>query len=127
MVAKQRAKRGQLRLPGRMWSRFLDMTVGFGYHTGRAVFGLLAVMVAGWGVFAWASWEHLTPLKDASQLPQFEPWLYSMDAVLPVITFGQEAPGARPGSRSTGTFSVLAGWILGTALIAALTAMLNRS
>jgi hypothetical protein len=127
MIAKERRKRGQLHLPGQLWSWFLDLTVGFGYHTGRAVFGLLLVMLAGWPVFAWASWGHLTELKSHTQMPQFEPWLYSMDAVLPVITFGQETAWGPTGfALYWYVFSVLSGWILGTALIAALTSMLNR-
>jgi hypothetical protein len=127
-IAKQRRKRGQLRLPGRMWNRFMDITVVYGYRTSRAVYALFAVMLAGWPIYAWASWNHLTPLKADDQLPQFEPLLYSIDAVLPVVTFGQESAwGATGAVLWWYAFSVLAGWILGTAFVAALTAMLNRT
>ncbi len=78
-----------------------DWTVVYGYRTYRAIFGLLAIILVGWGIFAWASWDHLRATKSAGQLPDYAPWLYSIDSVLPVINLGQEAAwsptGCRPG------------------------------
>lgn len=126
-IAKQRRRRAQLRGPARAWSLFLDWTVAYGFATWRAVYGLLAVMTIGWVVFASASWGGLERTKPEDQLPQFEPWLYSIDSVLPVINLGQEGAWAPTGlALYWYAFSILSGWILGTALIAALTAMLTR-
>jgi hypothetical protein len=126
-VAKLRRRREYLRPPARWWNRFMDWTVRYGYHTWRAIYALLAVMVIGWVVFAWASWDHLEPTRSKDQLPQFAPWMYSIDSVLPVINLGQESAWAPTGAAQYWyAASVLAGWILGTALIAALTAMLTR-
>jgi hypothetical protein len=126
-IAKQRRRREQLRRPARWWNHFLDWTVGYGYRTWRAIYALLTVVAIGWAVFAWASWDHLQPAKSQDQLPQFAPWLYSIDSVLPVINLGQEGAWAPTGAAQYWyAFSVLAGWVLGTALIAALTAILGR-
>lgn len=126
-IAKLRARRTQLRRPARWWSIFLDWTVGYGYRPWRALYALVSVITIGWGVFTWASWEHLRPLKPADQLPQFAPWLYSIDSVLPVINLGQEGAWAATGAAQYWyAFSVLVGWVLGTALIAAVTAVLTR-
>jgi hypothetical protein len=125
-IEKQRRRRQELPLPAKVWSYILDAAVGYGYRTWRALAALLAIIGIGWWVFASASWDHLTAIKP--QRPQFEPWLYSIDAVLPVISLGQESAWA-----PTGLFfeiwyvcSVVAGWVLGVGLIAALTAALFR-
>jgi hypothetical protein len=125
-IAKQRHRRETLAPPAKAWSYILDATVGYGYRTWRALAALLVIIGIGWLVFAEASWDHLTAIK--TQRPQFEPWLYSIDAVLPVINLGQESAWA-----PTGLFyelwyvlSVIAGWLLGLGLVAALTAALFR-
>ena len=90
----------------------LDWTVGYGYRTWRAIYALLAIIAIGWGVFAWASWDHMTPLRSAGELPQYAAWLYSLDAVLPgdLVRAGKRG-GRPPAPLSTGTrFSVLSGW-----------------
>jgi hypothetical protein len=104
----------------------LDAAVGYGYRTWRALGALLAIIGIGWLVFACASWDHLTAVK--AQRPRFEPWLYSIDAVLPVINLGQETAWAPTGLlfELWYAFSVVAGWLLGLGLIAALTAALFR-
>jgi hypothetical protein len=104
----------------------LDAAVGYGYRTRRALGALLAVIGIGWLMFALASWDHLREIK--TQRPQFEPWLYSIDAVLPVINLGQESAWAPTGLvfEIWYAFSVIAGWLLSLGLIAALTAALFR-
>jgi hypothetical protein len=126
-IAKQRRRGAQLHGAARAWNRFFDVTVGYGYRTWRAIYALLAIIAVGWGVFAWAWWDHMTPLKSPEQLPQFAPWLYSIDAVLPVVSLGQEGAWGPTGAALYWyAFSVLSGWILGTALIAAVTSRLGR-
>jgi hypothetical protein len=125
-IQKLRRRRRKLRWPARVWNHFLEWTVGYGYRTWRAVYALLGLWALGWGVFAQASWDHLTETR--AQRPQFEPWLYSIDAVLPVINLGQESAWSPTGLffQTWYAFSVLAGWVFATALVAALTATLFR-
>ena len=125
-IARQRRRRTELPAPAKAWSYVLDAVVGYGYRTWRAVLALVAIIGVGWWVFACASWDHLIALK--AQRPRFEPWLYSIDVVLPIISLGQENAWAPTGLfyEVWYAFSVLAGWLLSLGVIAALTAALFR-
>ena len=126
-IAKQRQRRSALPAPVKALSYALDATVGYGYRTWRAVYALMTIVLIGWGVFAWASWDHLIQTRPDGQRPSFQPWLYSIDAVLPVLNLGQESAWAATGAAQVWyAFSVLAGWLLSVALIAVLTATLFR-
>jgi hypothetical protein len=125
-IEKQRRKRTKLRPPASWGNRFLDWTVGYGYRTWRAVYALLGLMALGWGVCASASGGDFRAIR--TKRPDFEPWLYSIDTVLPVINLGQETAWS-PTVRVLEIWyalSVLAGWVLATAVLAALTATLFR-
>ena len=105
----------------------VDVAVRYGYRTWRALYALLAIIVIGCGVFAAAFPEHLKRTRPADQLPQFHSWLYSIDAVLPVIDLGQESAWAPTGAAQVWyAFSVLAGWLLGLGFVAYFTAKLFR-
>jgi hypothetical protein len=105
----------------------LDGLVGYGYRAWRGLYALLAIFLIGWGVFAWAFPEHFTATRPAGQLPPFHPWLYSIDAVLPLINLGQKTAWTPTGAAQYWyAFSVLAGWLLGLGLVAYLTAKLFR-
>jgi hypothetical protein len=127
-IAKQRRRRQTpLPVPAKAASYLLDVAVGYGYRTWRAVYALLAIILVGWGVFAAAFPKHLTATRPAGQLPPFHPWLYSIDAVLPVINLGQESAWTPTGAAQISyAFSVLAGWLLGLGLVAYFTAKLFR-
>jgi len=126
-IAKRRRRRKKLPRHAAAWDTFVDVTVGYGYRTWRSAYALLGVIVVGWLVFASASWDHLRATKPDRELPDFEPWLYSLDSVLPVLNLGQEAAWTPTGAAQNWyVFSVVAGWILATAMIAAVTAGLAR-
>jgi hypothetical protein len=127
-IAKQRHRRRQLSVPAKAASYLLDAAAGYGYRTWRLAYALLTVVLVGWGVFAWAAaCEHLTPTRPEGQRPHFQPWLYSIDAVLPVVNLGQESAWSPTGAAQAWyAFSVLSGWLLSLGLIAILTATLFR-
>jgi hypothetical protein len=126
-MAKQRRRRNQLKLPGRVWNRFLAWSVGYGYMTWLALLWLAAVVLVGFVAFEIAAPEHMKPLKSAEASPDFHAWLYSLDAVLPLVKLGQEEFWTPTGLfLGWYVFSVLAGWVLVTAVLAALTAALFR-
>jgi hypothetical protein len=95
---------------------FVDWFVGYGYQMGRAVF-LLLILVFGFGWFYnsvfqvgaiepadkdirknvgyCAVWSAAACPGIADQaIPLFNPWLYSADVMVPVVTFGQKAAWA---------------------------------
>ena len=126
-IAKQRHRRDQLSGPEKAVSYVLDAAAGYGYRTWRVAYALLTVVLIGWGVFAWAAYEHLTATRPVGQRTDFQPWLYSIDAVLPVVNLGQESAWSPTGAAQIWyAFSVLSGWLLSLGLIAILTATLFR-
>lgn len=69
----------------------------------------------------------MEPLRPEDQLPDFHGWLYSLDTVLPVIKLGQEDFWTPTGiALGWYVLAVLAGWVLITAALAALTAAAVR-
>ena len=129
MIAKQRRRRSEpdVPAPAKFASFILDVAVGYGYRTWRAIYALLAIILIGWGVFAMAFPAHMTAMRSPMQLPSFRPWLYSIDAVLPVINLGQESAWSPTGAAQIWyAFSVVSGWLLSLGFVAYLTATLFR-
>jgi adhesin HecA-like repeat protein len=127
LIAKQRRRQETLGRGAKAWSWFLGKTVGYGYRLWLAGVWLIALAVVGsvlfWQVFdAVANGSgDLTPAKDANQVPPFQPLLYTVDVLLPVVSLGQDsgwnAHGAAQWITAIGT---LCGWLLTTALVAGL-------
>ena len=83
-IAKQRRRRKNLHLPGRLWGLLLDGVVGYGYRTWQAGLWLLALVAVGAIVFASAYPEQMALAKNAgAPPPTFQPWIYSLDVLLP--------------------------------------------
>lgn len=59
-------------------------------------------------------------------VPPFHAWLYSIDAVLPVINLGQKSAWTTGAAQLWYAFSVIAGWLLGLGFVAYFTAKLFR-
>jgi hypothetical protein len=127
MIAKQVRRRETLSPLGKAASYAFGLTLGYGYRTSRAAAALVAVVLIGWHVFQLAYPSHMTATRTANQLPHFNALLYSLDAVLPVVTLGQESAWSPQGvAQAWYGFSILAGWLLGLGLVAFLTARFFR-
>ncbi|MFF1793228.1 oxidoreductase [Kitasatospora sp. NPDC086009] len=122
LYAKQRRRRQTLPLPARLWGRVQDVTVGYGFRPGRAALWLLLAWALGSGYFAA---HRLQPLK-ADESPHWNPVLYALGQLLPVVDLGQQ--GWNPGGFSQWVASglVIVGWILATTVAAGATRMLQR-
>jgi len=122
-LAKQRARRGKLSLPGRVWGVILEATVGYGYCTWLAGLWLLGLTLA--GTLAFAS-GHATPIVDRP--PPMRNIVYTLDLLLPIADLGQERSWRFEGTLQwLGWTYVIAGWVLTTAVVAGVTRALNRS
>jgi hypothetical protein len=127
-IAKQRRRRAELTWPGKVWSGLLDGLVGYGYRTWQAGLWLAAFLLAGVAVFAHAhTHQQLTPAKQPNELQHFNPLVYALDVLLPIVNLGQEG-GWVPHRFAAVCFWVLtlAGWVLTTAVVAGLTGVLKR-
>jgi hypothetical protein len=86
LVAKHRSMRRTLSPAARLWSVLQDATVGYGYRPLRAVWLLLGLLTAGTALFA--AWPP-TAVGDGKP-PPFQPALYTLDLLLPLVDLGQE-------------------------------------
>jgi hypothetical protein len=128
IIAKQRCRRSILNLPGRIWNTLLDWTIGYGYRTWQAGLWLLGFLLVSWVVFAEAYPAHMTATKAPAQaLPHFQPFVYALDTLLPVVDLHQQDNWIPQGLAQWWAWvSILAGWVLTTAVVAALTGLIKK-
>ncbi|MFF3377548.1 membrane-associated oxidoreductase [Streptomyces sp. NPDC002680] len=122
-LAKLRRHRATLPWLGRVWGHLQDLTVGYGFRPLRAAVWLLSLLAV--GSIAYAA-HHPRPLK-ASEAPEFNPVFFTLDLLLPVISFGQEGAFAPEGGYQYLSYVlILTGWILATTVIAGVSRSVTR-
>ncbi|MFJ4354937.1 membrane-associated oxidoreductase [Streptomyces massasporeus] len=122
-LAKQRRRRGTLPWYGRLWGHVQDATVGYGFRPLRAAGWLVSLLAVGSLAYAL---HRPAPLK-ADEAPQFNPVFYTLDLLLPVISFGQEAAFAPTDGYQWLSYTlVLTGWILATTVVTGITRTVSR-
>ncbi|MEU3885539.1 membrane-associated oxidoreductase [Streptomyces sp. NPDC029041] len=122
-LAKQRRRRATLPWYGRLWGHVQDATVGYGFRPLRAAGWLVSLLMAGSLVYAL---HHPAPLKP-DEAPQFNPVFYTLDLLLPVISFGQETAFAPTDGYQWLSYAlVLMGWILATTVVTGITRSVSR-
>ena len=122
-LAKLRARRATQGWTARMWSRLLDLTVGYGYRPSRAAlwFGLL--LAIGTVVF---SLHPPHSIKPADERPHFSAFAYTLDLLVPISAFGQRDAWDPAGWTQWLAYGLIgAGWLLASALIAGVTRVLR--
>lgn len=120
--AKQRRRRSTLPLPGRLWGLLQDVTVGYGYRPGRAALWLVLAWALGTAYF---SGHEPEPLK-ADEKPHWNPVLYALGKVLPVVNLGQDGWNPDRTGQYVAAALVVSGWVLATTVVAGATRMLQR-
>lgn len=124
-LAKQRARRRSLGPLGRAWGVVLDWTVGYGYRPWIAAVWLVLLVALGTAVFGL---HHPRTLRQPGERPQFHAFIYTLDLMLPIETFGQRSAWDPAGWTRWLAWSLTgAGWLLATALIAGVARVLRRS
>ncbi|MER8004626.1 membrane-associated oxidoreductase [Streptomyces sp. NPDC094149] len=122
-LAKQRRLRTTRAWYGRLWGYVQDATVGYGFRPLRAAVWLLSLLAI--GSIAYAV-HHPRPLK-ASEAPHFNPVFYTLDLLLPVISFGQEDAFAPSGWHQYLAYGlIITGWILATTVVTGVTRSVSR-
>jgi uncharacterized protein YjbI with pentapeptide repeats len=122
-LAKQRRRRATLPWYGRLWGRVQDATVGYGFRPLRAAGWLVSLLLTGSLAYAL---DHPEPLKPG-EAPEFNPVFYTLDLLLPVISFGQEGAFAPTGWYQWLSYAlVLTGWILATTVVTGVTRTVSR-
>ncbi|MFJ5303685.1 membrane-associated oxidoreductase [Streptomyces sp. NPDC088350] len=122
-LAKQRRLRGTRPWYGRIWGYVQDATVGYGFRPLRACAWLLSLLAIGSLVYGL---HHPHALK-ASEAPHFNPVFYTLDLLLPVISFGQEEAFAPDGWYQYLAYAlIITGWILATTVVTGVTRSVSR-
>jgi hypothetical protein len=123
LLAKQRHRRTTLSATGRLASRMLDATVGYGYRPWRAAVWLALLLTVGTIVYA-IDQPHPLP---GGPVPPFNPFTYTLDLLIPIGAFGLRTAYASSGIAQWLSYAlVAAGWILATAVIAGVTHAVRR-
>lgn len=124
-IAKQRQRSYELNGLARAWNWLLYVTVGYGYRTWLAGIWLAGLVAAGTVVFATAYPVHMH--KSAAVVPAFNPFVYALDMVLPIVDLGEQKAWVAQGAALTAEWLLTcAGWVLTTAVVAGVTKALNR-
>ncbi|WP_214109227.1 hypothetical protein [Acrocarpospora catenulata] len=117
----------------RLWGGLQDAVIGYGYAPGRAlaIFALLLVGAGIWFSLGIADClpasPGLCPVK-ADEHPTWDPWLYSLDLLIPLIDLGHEKAWDPLGASKVVTMVlVMSGWVLTTTMIAAAGRTLRRT
>jgi hypothetical protein len=101
-----------------------DTTVGYGYRPLRAVWLLLGLLTAGTALFA--AWPP-SAVGDGKP-PHFQPTVYTLDLLLPLVDLGQERSYAPMGILQWCAVALIGmGWLLATTVAAGASRVLRRA
>ncbi|MEV6169860.1 oxidoreductase [Streptomyces sp. NPDC051954] len=124
LLAKQRRRRETLPPAAKLWGYVQDLTVAYGYRPGRAAVWMALLWAASSVAFVHA--DH-PPIKSGEH-PPWNPALFALDLLLPVIDLGQVGFWQlRGGWQWLAAAMILVGWILATTVAAGATRLLRRS
>jgi len=123
LYAAERLQHTGKALPARTWSFLQDITVGYGYRPARAVLWLFALLIIGSVTYAAVPPASLNP----SGAPHFNPVIYTVDLLLPVVDLGQKhAFNPASAEQWLSYMLVAAGWVLATTIATSVARILTR-
>ena len=123
LLARQRTRRSALPWYAQAWGHVQDITVGYGYRPTRAALWLAALLTLGTIVFG------IDPPKPftGTPVPPFNPLIYTLNLLLPIINFGQAQAYDPHGLEQWLAYTLTAaGWTLATAVAAGIIRVLQR-
>ena len=127
-IAQRQRERSNLSMPQRWLDALvLDLGVGYGRHTWRLI--IPSLILIGIGCWVFRSRDLMEPQKPEYESRHFSRFLYSLGLFLPIVDL--QAPSVwtprqdRPAARRYLPVHVIAGWILVTILVSALTGILK--
>lgn len=131
MIEKQRRRyqaiaaetRPVLRWPVQLWSLLQRVTVSYGFRPVRALTWIVVLTAAG---TAWFHHHPLEPINEEDN-PVWNPFLYTVDQLVPIINLGHDQMWRATGGSQWITVALIAaGWILATTVAAGITRALRR-
>jgi hypothetical protein len=107
----------------RGWGLLQDVTIGYGYRPVRAVAWLVILLAVGSTVFAITP----PPPLGSGAAPHFNPVIYTLDLLLPVVDLGQKHAFNPGGAEQWLSYVLIAGgWVLVTTVAAGAARVLSR-
>ena len=101
--------------------------MGYGYRTWLAAFWLVGFLILGTWLFGSVYRGELTPANKPDVQPAFQPFLYTLDLLLPVVSLHvRDAWIAHGAAQVWSVVFIIMGWILATAVVLSLTGFLKR-
>jgi len=123
LLAREREHRAHLPWYGKAWSWLQEVTVGYGYRPLRAAAWLLAFLAAGTLAFGL---HHPPPLAGVPH-PAFNPFIYALDLLIPLVDLGQRSAYDPQGPQRWLAYLLIAvGWIFFTTIAAGIARVLRR-
>ncbi|WP_165966952.1 hypothetical protein [Actinomadura sp. 7K507] len=123
LLAKERLAHRAGTPAGRFWGMLQEATVAYGYQPWRAVLWLALLLTAGGAVYG----TNPPPPLKADEAPHFNPVVYTLDLLLPLVDLGQQRAFNPAGGYQWFSYVlVAAGWILVTVVAAAVARVLSR-
>lgn len=123
LLAKLRRRRETLPLALKAWEYIQDAALGYGYLPGRAAVWLATLWALGSVWFA----KKPPPALNPDEAPHWEPVIYTLDLLLPILNLGQETAWRTSGaSQWIALVLVVLGWILATIVTAGAAALIFR-
>ncbi|MFG2091366.1 MULTISPECIES: hypothetical protein [unclassified Spirillospora] len=123
LLAKERLAHRAGTPAGRVWGLLQEATVAYGYQPWRAVLWLALLVTAGGLVYG----AHPPQPLKADEAPHFNPVVYTLDLLLPLVDLGQQRAFDPAGGHQWFSYAlVAAGWILVTVIAAAVARVLSR-
>ncbi|MFE7565782.1 oxidoreductase [Streptomyces sp. NPDC057539] len=123
LLAKQRRRRETLPLAAKLWGYLQDWTVAYGYRPGRAALWMAVL----WGASTVAFARHAPPPIKGDGHPAWNPALFALDLLIPVIDLGQDGHWLLEGGwQWAAAVLIMLGWILATTVAAGASRLLRR-
>jgi hypothetical protein len=122
LYAKERHQRATKTIVGRIWSFLQDITIGYGYQPWRAVLWFALLLVTGSVIFAANRYP-----PHISGAPPFNPVIYTLDLLLPIVSLGQKSSFNPTGLEQWLSYLlVAAGWLLASTIATAIARIVRR-
>jgi hypothetical protein len=122
LLARQRRLTRLARRPRRWWGYLQDITVGYGYRPLYATAWFAVLVAFGTTIFG------LRHPVASTAAPSFNPFVYTLDLLIPLVDFGQQSAYTPTGAEQwLASGLIAAGLILATTVAAGLTRSLQRN
>jgi hypothetical protein len=119
---KERHQRATKTAIGRAWGVLQDISIGYGYQPWRAAIWFALLLAAGSAIFAASK-----PPPHVNGAPPFNPVIYTLDLLVPIISLGQKTSFHPTGLEQWLSYLLMGvGWLFASTIAAAIARVIRR-